>query len=115
MGSSAWGVRVSVSVADFFFGFASPAEVYTLSLHDALPISVALGLIVGVNVKVTLALTGRSTVVARSPLQTAELQTLRPPVKRVAAQVAPMTPAGSGSETLAPVTALGPGLLTTIV
>ena len=65
--------------------------------------------------KVTLALTGRSTVVARAPLPLAGPETLPPPVKPVAAQVAPMTPAGSGWETLAPVTALGPVLLTTMV
>jgi hypothetical protein len=42
-------------------------------------------------------------------------ETLPPPVLPVATQVAPVTPAGSGSKTLAPVTALGPGLLTTRV
>ena len=41
--------------------------------------------------------------------------TVPPPLLAVAAQVAAVTPAGSGSDTLAPVTALGPALLTTMV
>src|SRR5256885_370549 len=115
MDTSAWGVRVSVSVAELLAGLGSlvPAGGVTVAGLGNGP--VALRLMVGVNVKVTLGLTGGSGVVAGAPLPLAAPETLPPPVKPVAAQVAPMTPAGSGSETLAPVTALGPGLLTTIV
>ena len=65
--------------------------------------------------KVTVAPTGRSTVVARAPVPLAGPVTLPPPVAPANAQPAPVTPAGRGSDTLAPVTALGPALLTTMV
>ena len=73
------------------------------------------GLTRTVKVKVTLALTGRSTVVARAPVPLLGPVTVPPPLLAVAVQVAAVTPAGRGSDTVAPVTALGPLLLTTMV
>jgi hypothetical protein len=68
-----------------------------------------------VKVKVTLALTGRSTVVARAPVPVVGPLTVPPPLLAVDVQLAEMTPAGRESDTLAPLTALGPALLTTMV
>src|SRR5262245_14980952 len=75
-----------------------------------------------VKVKVTLAPTGRLTVVARAPLPLLGPVTAPPPLLSVASQAA-RTPGGRRGEarsgrrsvTVAPVTALGPLLLTTIV
>src|SRR5215813_11998434 len=69
-----------------------------------------------VKLRVTVALAGRFTVVARGPLPLAGPVTLPPPVLPANSQLAAVTPAaGSGSEMAAPVTAAGPELLTTIV
>src|SRR5262245_54290426 len=106
---SACGVSVSVSVA----AIGEPPGGVAVTVLVSEP--VALGLIVAVKLKVTLALTGRFTVVAKAPLPLAGPETLPPPVLPVAVQVPAVTPAGSGSETAAPVTAFGPVLLTTIV
>src|SRR3989442_1892871 len=110
MARSASGVSVSVSVAELLDGLGSvvPAGGSTVAVLANEP--VALGLISVVNVKVTVALTGRFTVVARAPVPLAGPETMPPPLLPLNAQVAPVTPAGSGSETLAPVTALGPML-----
>ena len=115
MDRSAWGVRVSVSVALLLAGSGSVTPAGGLTVAVLLSVPVADGLTWTVKVKVTLALTGRSTVVARAPLPLAAPVTVPPPVLAVAAQVAAVTPAGRGSDTLAPVTALGPVLLTTMV
>src|SRR5262245_59913401 len=98
MDRSAAGVRVSVSVALLLPGVGSvvPGGGVTVAVLVIVPI--ALGLIVGVNVKVTVALTGRSTLAARAPTPLAGPVTTPPPVKPVADQVAPVTPIGSGSE-----------------
>src|SRR5215471_12480134 len=109
MDRSAAGVSVSVSVA----GIGDPPGGVTVTVLVSEP--VALGLIVSVKLKVTLALTGRFTVVAEAPKPMSGPEMLPPPVLPVAVQVAAVTPPGSGSETAAPVTALGPVLLNTIV
>src|SRR4029450_1232133 len=115
MDRSAWGVSVSVSLALLSVGSGSvvPAGGMTVAVLTRLP--VAEGLTRTVKVKVTVALTGRSTVVARAPVPLLGPVTLPPPVWPAKAQVAAETPAGRGSDTLAPVTALGPVLLTTMV
>src|SRR5262245_27756382 len=115
MDRSAWGVRVSVSVAVSLAGLGSvtPAGGRTVAVLVRVP--VAEGSIWTVKVKVTWALTGRSTVLARAPLPLDGPVTAPPPLLPVAAQLAEVTPAGTGSDTLASVTALGPALLTTMV
>src|SRR5437660_441769 len=115
MDRSAWGVSVSLSVALLLPGVGSvtPAGGVTEAVLAREP--VAAGSICTVKVKVTVAPTGRSTVVARAPAPLLGPVTLPPPLLAVAVQLAAVTPAGSGSDTLAPVTALGPALLTTRV
>src|SRR6478735_4835299 len=115
MDRSACGVSVSVSVAVLSAGSGSvtPAGGVTVAVLVSDP--VAEGPTRTVKVKVTLAPAGRSTVVARAPVPLVGPLTVPPPLLAVAAQVAPVTPAGSGSDTLAPVTALGPALLTTMM
>src|SRR5436190_4418422 len=99
MARSAWGVRVSVSVALLLPALASvtPAGGDTVAVLLIAP--VADGLIWTVKVKVTVALTGRSTVVARAPLPLLGPVTMPPPLLPTTVHVAPLTPAGSGSET----------------
>src|SRR4029077_11123860 len=108
-------VSVSVSVPVLLAGVGSvtPAGGVTVAVLARVP--VAEGSICTVKVKVTVALTGRSTVVARAPLPLLGPVTLPPPLLAVSVQVAAVTPAGRGSDTLAPVTALGPWLLTTMM
>src|SRR6478752_7569784 len=115
MDRSALGVSVSVSVTLLSDGSGSvtPAGGLTVAVLARLP--VAEGLTWTVKVKVTLALTGRLTVVARAPVPLLGPVTVPPPLLAVAVQVAAVTPAGRGSDTLAPVTALGPWLVTTMV
>src|SRR5262245_4363029 len=108
MDRSARGVSVSVSVALSLPGSGSvtPAGGVTVAVLARGP--VAEGLTRTVKRKVTVAPTGRSTVVARAPKPLAGPVTTPPPLLAVAAQRAKVTPAGTGSETLAPVTLLGP-------
>src|SRR6476469_2627038 len=108
MDRSARGVRLSVSMAVLLPGVGSvtPAGGLTVAVLARLP--VAEGSIWTVKVKVTVALTGRLTVVARAPVPLAGPLTVPPPLLAANAQVAAMTPAGSESDTVAPVTALGP-------
>src|SRR6476646_3479532 len=113
MDRSALGVRVSVSVTLLSVGSGSVTPAGGLTVAVLLSEPVAEGLTRTVKVKVTLALAGRSTVVARAPVPLLGPVTTPPPLLAVAVQVAAMTPAGSGSDTLAPLTALGPWLLTT--
>src|SRR5262245_63035595 len=115
MNRSARGVRVSVSLSLLLSGLGSvtPAGGLTVAVLTRVP--VAEGSICTVKVKVTVALTGRSTVVARAPVPLDGPETLPPPLLSVAVQIAVVTPAGRGSDMLAPVTALGPLLLTTMV
>src|SRR5262245_55824129 len=105
MARSALGVRLSVSVALLLpeVGSVTPAGAVTLAVLSRVP--VAEGSIWTVKVKVTLALTGRSTVVDRSLVPLAGPVTLPPPLLSVAIQEAEVTPTGRGSDTLAPVTA----------
>src|SRR5262245_48144979 len=112
---SAWGVRVLVSVSVLLPGSGSVAPGGGLTVAVLVRVPVAEGLTWTVKVKVTVAPTGRSTVVARAPTPLAGPVTLPPSLLVVAVQLAAMTPAGRGSETLVPVTALGPRLLTTMV
>src|SRR5262249_48868889 len=114
MERSAWGVRSSVSVALSLAGLGSvtPAGGLTVAVLTRNP--VAAGAICTVKVEVTVAFTGRSTVVPRAPAPMLGPLTLPPPVARANAQVAAVAPAGRGSSTLAPLTALGPRLRTTM-
>src|SRR4029077_21184977 len=104
-----------VSLALLSVGSGSVVPVGGLTVAVLLSEPVAEGLTRTVKVKVTLALTGRSTVVARAPVPVVGPVTVPPPLLAVAAQVAAVTPAGRGSDTLAPLTALGPALVTTMV
>src|SRR5262245_40850458 len=112
MDRSAWGVRLSASVKELLAGLGSvvPAGGVTVAVLVNEPIAPAS--IVGVKLKVTLALTGRFTMAARAPVPLVGPETLPPPVLPVSVQTAPVTPAGNASKTLAPVTALRPELLT---
>src|SRR5262245_21321261 len=113
---SAVGI-VSVSLALLLAGSASVTPPGGLTVAVLVSEPEADGSTWTVKQKVTLASTGRSTVVARAPLPLvgAPLETLPPPVLPVTVQLPAVTPAGRGSETLAPVTALGPVLLTTMM
>src|SRR5262249_51171348 len=91
-------------------GSVTPAGGVTVAVLVSAP--VADGLTWTVKVKVTLAPTGRSTVVFRAPTPLAVPVTLPPPVALTNVQGAEVTPAGTGSDPLGPVTALGPLLLT---
>src|SRR5262245_46742319 len=115
MDRSAWGVRLSTSVAELLAGLGSvvPAGGVTVAVLARVP--VANGATWTVKPKVTLALAGRSTVVARAPTPLVAPETLPPPLLPVAAQVPEVTPAGRKSETAAPVTSSGPLLVTMIV
>src|SRR5262245_987116 len=115
MARSARGVSVSVSLSLLSVGLGSvvPAGGVTVAVLVRKP--VAAGLAWTVKVKVTVAPAGRLTVVARAPLPLLGPLTLPPPVSPANAQVPPVAPAGRGSDTLAPVMALGPRLLTTMV
>src|SRR6186713_735283 len=99
---SAWGVSVSVSLTPV----GVPPGGVTVAVLTREP--VAEGLTRTVKVKVMVAPAGRLTVVARAPVPLLGPLTVPPPVLAVAVQVALLTPAGSGSDTVAPVTALGP-------
>src|SRR4051812_24808159 len=112
---SAWGVRVSVSPALLLAGVGSVTPAGGGAGGGLASEPVAEGSICTVKVKVTVALTGRSTVVARAPVPLLGPETLPPPLLAVSVQLAAVTPAGSGSDTLAPLTALGPLLRTTRV
>src|SRR5262245_16814601 len=106
-------VLVSVVVLSVGSGSVTPGGGLTVAVLVSRP--VAAGLTWTVKVKLTLAPAGRSTVVARAPPPLAGPLTLPPPVAPANAQEAAVAPAGRGSETLAPVTSLGPALLTTMV
>src|SRR5262245_11455606 len=115
MARSARGVRLSVSVALLlpWVGSVTPGGGVTVAVLVREP--VAEGSIWTVKVKVTVALTGRLTVVTRASMPLFGPVTLPPPLLSVTVQVAAVTPVGRESATLAPVTALGPLLLTTMV
>src|SRR5688572_10939688 len=101
MARSACGVRLSVSVP--LTGV--PPDGVAVAVLTRAP--VAEGSIWTVKLKVTVAPTGRSTVVARAPVPLSGPLTLPPPVAPANAQVAAVTPAGRGSDSAAPVTSLG--------
>src|SRR5262245_13358455 len=111
------GVKLSVSVAVLLFGLlsVSPAGGETVAVLTRVP--VALGLMLAEKEKVTLAPTGRSTCVLRAPVPLLGLPEVMapPPLAPTNVQVSLVTPAGTASETLAPLATLGPALLTTIV
>ena len=106
---SACGVRLSVSVAPV----GVPPGGVAVAVLTREP--VAVGSIWTVKVKVTVAPTGRLTVVARAPVPLLGPLTLPPPLAPAKAQVAAVTPAGRGSDSAAPVAALGPALPTVMV
>src|SRR2546430_10067499 len=97
MDTSAWGVRVSVSVAELLAGLGSLVPAGGVTVAGLVNGPVALGLIVGGNVKGTLALTGRVTGGARAPLPVAGPGTLPAAGEARAAPVVPVTPDGPRS------------------
>src|SRR5262249_10110680 len=115
MKRSDWGVRVSVSVALLLAVLRSvtPLGAVILAMLDNDPVAEGLTWIVNVNVPV--AFTGRSTVVAKAPAPLVGPVTVPPPLLPVAVQIAAVTPVGKASATLAPLTSLGPALLTTMM
>src|SRR5579883_608512 len=115
MDRSDCGVSVSVSVALLLSGLGSVTPDGGVTVAVLVKVPVAEGSIWTVKVKVTLALTGRSTVVDKEPVPLLGPVTVPPLALAVDVQLAAVTPAGRGSDTLAPVTSLGPLLLTTMV
>ncbi len=112
MTRSAWAASVSVSVALLFAATGSvvPGGALTVAVFTSVPTAAADS--VAVTVKVAEPPTGRSTVVAMSPLPLATQ--VAPPVA-VHDQVAPLRTPGRVSATAALTTALGPALVTTTV
>src|SRR5229473_3294657 len=108
---SACGVSVSVSVAVLLPGVGSvvPAGAVTLAVLLRLPVAEAEMLAVTVNVAVPPF--ARLTVVLMLPVPLVAPQL----AAGAHVQLALLMPAGSASVTVAPVTALGPALLTTMV
>src|SRR5579875_3320850 len=88
------GVRVSVSVAVSLVGLGSvtPGGGVTVAVLVRLP--VAEGSMWTVKLKVTVALTGKSTVVARAPVPLLGPLTLPPPLLSISVQLAVVTPVG---------------------
>src|SRR5579875_2037591 len=107
--SSASGVSSVVSLP--LVG-GSPGGVAVAMLVSA---PVAVGLISTVKLKVTVASTGTLMVVSRASVPLVGPVTLPPPVSLTNDQLAPVTPAGSGSDRVTPVALLGPALLTVMV
>ena len=87
----------------------------TVAVFTKVP--VALALILAEKEKVTLAPTGRSTLVLRAPVPLLGLPDVMapPPLPPTNTQVSLVTPTGVASKTLAPLETLGPLLLTTMV
>src|SRR5437763_1561421 len=110
---SATGAGVSVSVALLLPGLGSvvPGGSDALVVLTRLP--VALGLMAATTVKVAVPPTARLTLALMSPEPLAG--PLEPVPVYVAVQAALVMPNGRASVTVAPVTALGPLLVTTIV
>src|SRR5262249_26890245 len=94
-------------------GSVTPAGAVTVAVLLRMP--VADGPIWAVKLKVTVAVTGRSTVVAKAPAPLLGPVAAPPPLLSGWGQLALGTPAGRASATLAPVTSLGPRLLTTMM
>src|SRR5260370_915189 len=117
MARSATWVMVLLSVAVLLFrlGSLSPPGGVTVAVLTRVP--VALALMLAEKEKVTLAPTGKSTLVLRAPLPLLRLPELMapPPVAPTKVQLSLVTPAGTASLTLAPLATLGPLLLTTMV
>src|SRR5262245_22498913 len=113
MARSATSVMVSMSVAVLLFGLlsVSPAGGVTVAVFTKVP--VALGLMLAEKEKVTLAPTGRSTFVLKSPVPLLGLPEVMapPPLPPAKVQASLVTPAGTASKTLAPLATLGPLLL----
>src|SRR6516162_8559609 len=101
MDRSDCGVSVLVSVALLLVGLVSVTPVGGVTVAVLVNKPVAEGSICTVKLKVTLALTDRSTVVARAPLPLSGPVTAPPPVLSVAVQLAVVTPVGRASATLA--------------
>src|SRR5262245_52568807 len=117
MARSACGVSLSMSLGLLLVGSGSVVPVGGVTVAVLVNEPVAEGLTWTVKLKVTLAPTGRSTLVDRASLPLAGLLTLTlpPPLLSVIVQVAAVTPVGRRSEMPAPLTALGSLLLTTLV
>ena len=105
--------RLSVSVALLLPGTGSvvPTGGVTVAVFTNVPTAVDATL--ATTLKVAVPLTARLTVVLRLPVPLAALQ-LEPPVA-TQLQLALVMAAGKVSATVAPVTALGPALVTTMV
>src|SRR5215813_11124253 len=117
MARSATSVMVSMSVAVLLFRLlsVSPAGGVTVAVFTKVP--VALALILAEKEKVTLAPTGRFTLVLKAPVPLLGLPEViaPPPLPPTNVHVSLVTPTGTLSRTLAPLATLGPALLTTMV
>lgn len=105
--------KESVSVAELFELLVSTAPAGGAMLAEFVSDPVALAATVAVSVYVAVPLTAKLTVVLMLPLPFAEPQL--DPAEAVQVQEALVSEAGRTSATAAPVTALGPALLTVIV
>src|SRR5262249_12089920 len=106
---SACGVSVSVSVP--LLGVPPGGVTVAMLVREP----VAFGSMAAVKLKVRVAPAGRSTVVLRAPVPLLGPVPARPPVALTNVQAAEVTLAGRGSDSLAPVTSLGPALPTRMV
>src|SRR5436305_1000863 len=108
-------VSVSIAVLLLRLGSVSPLGGVTVAVLTKEP--VALALILAEKEKVTLAPTGRSTLVLKAPVPLPGLPTLMapPPLAPTKVQLSLVTSAGTASLMLAPLATLGPALLTTMV
>src|SRR5262249_14594400 len=106
---SAWGVKVSVSVPPV----GVPPGGVTVAVLTRVP--VAFGSMAAVKWKARVAPGGGGAVGGRAAVPLAGPVALRRPVSRTKVQGALVTPAGSGSDSVAPVAVLGPALLTVMV
>src|SRR5438874_718924 len=110
-------VTVSVSVAVLLARLLSVSPLGGVMVAVLTKVPVALGLILAEKEKVTLASTGKSTLVLKAPVPLLGLPALMapPPVAPTNVQLSLVTPTGTASKMLAPLATLGPLLLTTIV
>src|SRR5262245_14283706 len=117
MDRSATCVMLSMSVAALLLRLlsVSPAGGVTVAVLTRVP--VAVGLMLAEKEKVTLAPTGRSTLVLRAPVPLLGLPEVMapPPLAPTNVQASLVTPTGVASKTLAPLAKLGRAWLPPVV
>ena len=106
-----WKSRATVDELLAELGSAMPLGCATVAVFVSVPVAVLAAC--AVNVKVAVPFTARFTVVLRFPVPLVAVQL--EPADAAQVHVAPLNVAGKLSVTVAPVTAIGPLLVTTIV